>query len=114
MHLTAGGGLAATPAGLRNLLPLPGQQPADAELSYTSKQPNYGGTFTLRPASASADARILTLIEVDQRQVKFTTTIDYHLKRGELRTVQIRLRDWEGEEVKLEAAHVPATSAQVL
>ena len=106
VRVTAGGGLAVTPAGLRNLLPLSGQLPADAELTFTSKQPNYGGTFSLRPATASASVRILTVLEVEKQQVKFTTSIDYQIKRGELRTLQVRLRDWEGEDVKIEAEHV--------
>ena len=93
-------------AACADLLPLPGQQPGDPELVYTSKQATYDGTFVVRPAAASADVQILTFVEVVDRQVRFTTTIDYRIKRGELRTVQIRLRDWEGEEVTLEAADV--------
>jgi hypothetical protein len=106
VHVTAAAGLSVTPTRLANLLQLPGQAPSDPDQGYISKQATYEGAFSVRPAAATADVQILTFVEVAERQVQFTTTIDYRIKRGDLRTVQIRLRDWEGKDVKLEAAHV--------
>ena len=107
VYVSAGTGSSVTPAGLRNLLPVSGQQASDPERAFTSRQATYGGAFNVRPATTSAEARILTFVEVRDRQVAFTTTIDYHIQRAaRLRNIQFRLRDWAGEDVKLEAARV--------
>jgi hypothetical protein len=103
VHVVARGGLAVRPAELRNLLSLSEQQGAETEWAFTSKQPSYGGSFSVHQAAASADVRTLTFLEVEKRQVKFTTTIQL---KSDLRTVQVHLRDWPGEDVKVEGGRV--------
>src|SRR5262249_22688316 len=91
---------------LRNLQARAGQRLGDPELVFESKQFSYDGAFIVRPAMANADVKILTFVEIINRQVQFTSTIDYHINAGELRTVQVRLRDWEGKDVTLKANYV--------
>jgi hypothetical protein len=103
VRVAASAGLALSSPDLRNLLPAPGQQPSDPELTFTSKSPSYGGSFTVRSAVATADVQILTFVETIDRKVRFKTTVDYRPQRGEMRSVQVRLRDWEAEDVTLTA-----------
>jgi hypothetical protein len=46
--------------------------------------------------------RILTLTEVHERRLTFRSTVDFAVPRGELRAATIKLRNWDGEDVKLE------------
>ncbi len=57
-------------------------------------------------AAANAVARVLTLAEITDRELRFTTTVDYTIGHGELRHVQLRLRNWEEEKVDVLAEHV--------
>lgn len=61
-------------------------------------------------AAANAMARVLTLAEVVERELRFTTTVDYTVTRGELRHVRLRLRDWEEENVEIQAERVALRS----
>src|SRR5262249_37843929 len=103
VRVVPGANLTVTPATLRNLLPLPGPQPPEPEVAFVSKQPSYGGALTLHPAAAAADVQVFTLIEVLERKVTFRATVNYRVQHGTLRTLQVRLRDWEGEEVQVDA-----------
>ncbi len=78
---------------LRNLT-LEGS-PSTSELHYLARQPGYGGSFAVRPGPAPA-ADVLTQAGVRGKELIFTAIIDYRIK-GELRSLSLRLRDWEGE-----------------
>jgi hypothetical protein len=103
VHLTAKAGLSLAEDGrARGLFPLPDPRPSDQQLAYVAGQPVYGGTFEVRAGAASAVARVLTFVEVSDRQLNFVASVDYRVRRGELRTVSVRLRNWDGDDVRVE------------
>jgi hypothetical protein len=102
LRLIASGGMTLTASEVRGLSPLPDPRTTGEELGYVSKRPRYGGSFRLVPASASADARILTITEVQERQLTFVAAVDYQPRQGEARTVVVELRNWEHGQAKLD------------
>jgi hypothetical protein len=108
LHLQAGPGLSLDPGNVpRGQFQVPPDfRPSGRELVYVTKQPDYGGTCWVRPTTANAEARVLTLAEVRDGRLTFTATVDFPVVHGELRSVQIRLSNWEGEEVHLYADQV--------
>jgi hypothetical protein len=94
LRLTAAPGLAAEPEALANVWPWP--SPAGGDLDYVVRRPDYGGRFVVRPATALADVRVLTVAEVRDRQLTFTAHVDLQVRQGELRTLPVRLRNWDG------------------
>jgi hypothetical protein len=106
LRVLADKGLALREADRQNLLPMPDLGLSLAERVYGAKGPTFSGTFQVSPAPANAAARILTLAEVEDRSLRFSTTITYEIHQGELRTVTVQLRNWEGPEVRLEADRV--------
>ena len=62
--------------------------------------------------AANADARVLTLAEVADRELRFTTIVNYTIRHGELRHIQLRLRSWEEEKVEVQAEHVKLWPSQ--
>jgi hypothetical protein len=108
VRLSAGPGLTLTPMAdsLRNLTQV-GDSPNDErDQVFSTTRSSYGGTWTVQPAVCEAAARVLTVVEARQQRLDFTSTILFHVKRGELRTVWVRLRDWDGTTVEVSA---PAT-----
>jgi hypothetical protein len=105
LRLLAAPGLALAPDNVprEQLQDAPGARATEQELAYVARQPTYGGSCTVRPASANATARVLTFAEVRDGRLTFTATVDFPEVQGELRAVQLRLRNWEGEEVRLHA-----------
>src|SRR6185437_7649877 len=77
----------------------------DHERTFETSQPHYGGACDIQ-AAANAVARVLTFAEVADRQLQFTTTVQYEVGHGELRRVHLRLRNWVAEKVKWEADRV--------
>src|SRR5207253_2095927 len=104
VHVSAGDGLALRPEGLRELRPLPDPSASRQEHSFVTDRPDYGGLFHLYPAGANADVRALTLAEVVDRSLTFTAVLDYRVRRGELRSLAVGLRNWQGGEVHFEGA----------
>lgn len=104
LRLLAAPGLALTPDDVpREFQVAPGSRTSEQELDYVTQDPNYAGSCTVRPAAANAAARVFTFAEVRDGRLTFTATVDFPDVRGELRAVQLRLRHWEGEEVRLHA-----------
>jgi hypothetical protein len=104
VRLIAVGSLALTRVRSTGLAALPDLRASDQERAYVARQPDYGGSFLVRPAAAGADVRVLTVAEVRDRQLAFTARVDCRPRRGELRTVEVRLRNWDGESVALDGA----------
>ncbi len=105
VRLTAAPGLAFAPPQPRNLTAQPDAGPAGQELAYQTSNPNYGGNFWVQPAATGPEVRVVTVVEARDGRLTFTAALDYH-PRGDLRTVNIRLSDWDGEDVRLDAPRV--------
>jgi hypothetical protein len=107
LHLAATGDLALEMRkGLKNLTPLPDVPASEQELAFAATAPDYAGACQVRSAAANRKVTIRTVAEVRDRKLVFTATVDYHQPGGELRMARVRLRDWEGETVRLEAKSV--------
>jgi hypothetical protein len=89
---------------LKNLTRLADPPASEQGLAFTAASPDYAGECQVRPAAANLKVSVRTVAEVRDRKLVFAATVDYHLPKGELRVVRVRLRDWEGEAVRLEAA----------
>jgi hypothetical protein len=99
-------GLALNPVGLAGLRAGPAPEP---ELAFVAERPDYEGACEVRAGAAGAGVRTLTIAEVHERRLTFRSTVDFVLSHGDLRAATIRLRNWEGEDVKLAAEKaVPA------
>ena len=94
LTLTAAPGFALTPKG-KPLSLVPQGKPSQSELRYAAQQAYYGGSFVVKPGLAPL-ANVRTEASLHGKELTFTATIDYRLQ-GELRTVGLRLRDWEGD-----------------
>src|SRR5262249_20603134 len=103
LRLQAGPGLSLSPdnVSLVQFQVPPGLRPSDRELTYVTTQEDYSGTCIVRPTAANAEARVLTFAEVRDGRLTFTATVDFPVVHGELRSLQVRLRNWEGEDVRL-------------
>jgi hypothetical protein len=106
-------GVVFTPGALRGLQPvLPPGPPGS--LAYLTEGLSYGGTVAVESTGEAllprGGARLLTYVEIVERQVQFTSTLVYRLRAGETRTIQLRLRDWEGRKVELKGPGVVAAT----
>ncbi len=90
---------ALTPVEIGTLAAMPDAPSGERELSYNPRVPQYGGRFLVRPATATAAVRMFTALEVRDRQLTFTTQVECRPLKGELRTVQVRLRRWDGDPI---------------
>jgi hypothetical protein len=93
-------GLALSPVGIAGLRAGPAPEP---ELAFVAERPDYEGACEVRAGAAGAGVRTLTVAEVRERRLTFRSTVDFVLPHGDLRAATVRLRNWEGEDVKLEA-----------
>jgi hypothetical protein len=111
VRLTAVAGMALTSSELRGLYPLPDPRTGGHELGFITQRPRYGGIFRLVPTSASADARILTIAEVRDRQLTFVAHVDFQM-RGRDRRIVVELRNWERGQAELELLDATGTSRE--
>jgi hypothetical protein len=97
VHLSAGPSLTLTPIAdsLRNLTPI--RQAEERDQVFAASQPSYGGVWTVRPAVCEASAQVLTVVEARDQRLRFTSSVLFRVKRGELRKAHVRLRDWDGD-----------------
>jgi hypothetical protein len=109
LRLLAGGDHALVSVRTRNLQPASpssaARQPNESERTFETWDSSYHLDCQVQ-AAANAVARVLTLAEVADRELRFTTTVDYTIQYGELRHVQLRLRNWEEEKVEVQAERV--------
>jgi hypothetical protein len=70
-------------------------RPSAAERRYTTREPVHGGTFLVREGPAPV-ADVRTEASLRNKELVLTATIDYRVL-GEVRTVGLRLRGWEGD-----------------
>jgi hypothetical protein len=103
LHLAASGDLVLATVQTRNLQPT---KPAIRTKAAASDFETWDSSYHLDcqvQAAANAVARVLTLAEVSDRELRFTTTVDYTVTYGELRQVRLRLHNWEEEKVEVQA-----------
>src|SRR5439155_14657664 len=103
VHLIADKGWAVHAQELHNLVAPPEPWPSERDRNYLSRQATYGGSFDLRPLTAHADLLALSLVEVRDRQIGFRAMLDYEIGQRKSRTVTVHLRNWNGQDVRLEA-----------
>jgi hypothetical protein len=102
LRLLAAPGLALASVKPRNLTPAPVREAGEHERTFETRQADYGVACEVQPA-ANAIARVLTFAEVNDRQLQFTIAVNYEVRHGELRRVDLRLRNWEAEKLNWEA-----------
>jgi hypothetical protein len=94
-------GLALEPVRLENLTRRPARSgQGHFGLGYTTRQPSYFARFRIRPPHATVRGHIQA--EIRDRQVVFHARMNYQVTRGELHTLRLHLRDWLGDEIRLE------------
>lgn len=93
LTLTPAAGVVVAAESLRELTP----ETAGAvrQHRYLARQADHGGTFTVRPGAPPL-VEVVTTARLEGQEVVFSSVVDYRLQ-GELRTLHLRLRDWEGE-----------------
>jgi hypothetical protein len=109
LHLLTGGDLVLSEIQTRNLRPVPPAGSERREREAESTFETSDSTYQVRcnvGAAANAVARVLTLAEADERELRFTSTVIYRVTHGELRHVRLRLRHWRREQVELQAERV--------
>jgi hypothetical protein len=92
-------GLTLIPGALEGLRSVAAAEP---ELDYVAERPDYSGDFEVRAGAAGTAVRTMTLVEARDGKLLFHSTTEFAVQRGDLRAVAVRLRNWEGEDVKLE------------
>src|SRR5262249_48876465 len=103
LRLLAQSGLVLKPQPMTGLRQL--GEPSPSELIYQAAQPGYTGSVLVEAAGPLATARVLTFVEVVDRQLKFQALVSCRIPQGELRTLTVRLHGWEGP-VELTAERV--------
>jgi hypothetical protein len=106
VRLSAAAGWGFAQAQPRNLSAAAAPTGADQELTYLTDRADYGGTFFVQPGLTGPEVQALTIVEVRDGRLLFTTTLDYQARGSEIRTVNLRLSDWDGEDVRLDAPRV--------
>jgi hypothetical protein len=92
-------GLTLIPGSLDGLHSVPAPEP---ELHFVADRSDYRGVCDVRAGAAGATVRVLTAVEAREGRLSFRSTADFTVPRGDLRSVAVRLRNWEGEDVKLD------------
>jgi hypothetical protein len=103
LQLSADSNVILLPGPLQNLWQVPALRASSRERNYVTQQSSYGATLQVKPALATHDVRALTLAQTHGRELSFTSTLDFNLRRGESRTVTVRLRNWPGSQLRLQA-----------
>jgi hypothetical protein len=106
LHLLTGGDLVLSEVATRNLQPVsPSGSPrrtSEQERTFETSESSFQVRCQIR-AAANAVARVLTFAEVQDRELRFTSIVNYRVTHGELRRVHLRLRNWEGDKVEVQA-----------
>jgi hypothetical protein len=109
LQLAAAADLALASVQTSNLQPIapsPSGKADDRERTFETRESSPSSLECDVQPAANAVAQVLTFAEVADRQLRFTTTVDYKINHGELGRVQVRLRNWEAEQVELQAERV--------
>jgi hypothetical protein len=96
--------------GVRNLTPEGQSQPRE-RLTYTARNEDYAGQFVVAPALPPS-VRLVTTIELTDRQLVFRTRIEPRGNKASLRFLDLRLRGWPGANVRLDAPDAKVLSEE--
>jgi hypothetical protein len=110
IELIAADGLMLSTQNVRNLSPEELGQPRE-RLTYTAKHEDYAGQFVVAPG-VPPSVRLVTRIELTDRQLVFRTRIEPLQGRTSLRSLELRLRGWPGSSVRLDAADAKVVSEE--
>jgi hypothetical protein len=105
VQVTTEPGLELAVRDVKNLAPQVGAAPSQHHLVYSVRRPgqDYGGRFAVAPARLPT-AKVFTIMEVENRQLKFHTRIEASAAQGRtLRSLGLRLDGWPGTNVMLSA-----------
>jgi hypothetical protein len=92
-------GLSLLPSGLKGLR---SASAPESELAFVAERADYSGNCEVRTGATGTTVRILTVAEVRERRLGFRSIVEFSVRRGDLRAATVRLRNWDGEDVKLE------------
>ncbi|HMC88832.1 MAG TPA: hypothetical protein VKI17_04760, partial [Gemmataceae bacterium] len=106
LRIAPGTGLTLRPGDLQHLWPVPALGRYSRQQLYLSRHAAYDGFFHVGAGEPVADVRMLTVGELVNHALSFSSTVDHHIRRGELDSLTLRLRNGEGAEVHFEAAHL--------
>jgi hypothetical protein len=95
-------GRASAPGSLALPGPLSESRVLARDLSYWAERGPYGGTFAVQPLPAPAGVQLFTFADLTERELVFEATLDYDAGLGGLRTLPLRIRNWEGGEVQFD------------
>ncbi len=97
VRLRGEGDWALDPLETATLAP-PAEAPAsDRESAYQARVTDYGGRFRVRRAATEFEGRVLTTVSMRDRELTFTSVAELRSRRGDLRSVPLRLLGWDGE-----------------
>jgi hypothetical protein len=84
-----------------NLLPLPTLRQPDQERIYLATKPEYGGRLEFQPIKPRIDISQATVAEIRDRRLQIFTGLNFQVLRGQARTLQLRLQNGAGMDVRL-------------
>ncbi|HMC66199.1 MAG TPA: hypothetical protein VKI65_14780 [Gemmataceae bacterium] len=106
VRITAGEGLSLIPVKLQGLWPTPDAAPSALERNYIAPQLRYGGVFQVRPAPAAAGHRQVSVVELRDGQLAFTTHVEAPIRADGSHALTLKVRNWEGAALRLRAGQV--------
>jgi hypothetical protein len=110
VHVTALAGTLLEPKEARNLKPVAGANnpppnpgPRSGDWAYEASEPDYSLVFDTRADTTPTRLEVLTFAEVVERRLRFTAFLDGESSPACGRTLTVRLRQWSGSDVTLDA-----------
>jgi hypothetical protein len=91
-------GLTLTPGTLNGLHAVAAPE---GEMSFVADRPDYNGVCDVRAGAAGTAVKVLTVVRARDGRLAFESAVDFRVPKGELRSVAVRLRNWEGGDVTL-------------
>jgi hypothetical protein len=79
------------------------EQGPEQPRTYQSDQSVYAGDFQVRAQPVAPDVTVVTTLELVEGEVSMVSQVTLRVPHGELREAAVRLQDWEGDEVHVDA-----------
>ena len=110
LRIAASEGLSLNPVSTTNLVETARPAAGGHEAHYTYGSQPYKAAFQVRVAAGTTDFRLHTDVAQREQKVFATTTIDAHIRRGELRSFTVLARNASGWTTHLSAPEKRARS----